>query len=78
MRLIRETPIYTLLKIEAAGDKAVEGKDFRAYPEHYNSDPGAERNDVIQGDVLVLPLNDTGPDQMPPVCPDGARTAKVN
>jgi len=51
--------------------------DFGTYPENHNSDPGAERDDIIQGDVLILPLNDTGPDQMPPVCPDGARTTKV-
>ncbi len=43
-----------------------------AHPENHNSDPGAESDDVIQRDVLILPLDDTGPDQMPPVCPDGA------
>jgi hypothetical protein len=38
-----------------------------SYPHDHNSDTGAEGDNIVKRDILVLPLNNPSTDEMTPV-----------
>jgi hypothetical protein len=65
-----------LLVNVAVKSALTQGKQTDAYPQDHYPDPSAKGDNVVQRYVLVIALHNTGPDKMPPVSPNSARTKK--